>query len=60
MKKQEFGKMRRGLETSRVTLNVPTSESQGCQKEKRKNKILNLFQFLIMENFPNQAKEIDF
>ena len=60
MKKQEFGKMRRGLETSRVTLNVPTSESQGCQKEKRKNKKLNLFQFLIMENFPNQAKEIDF
>ena len=26
-KKQEFGKMRRGLGTSRTTLNVPTSES---------------------------------
>ena len=27
MKKQEFGKMRRGLGTSRTTLNVPTSET---------------------------------
>ena len=26
MKKQEFRKMRRGLGTSRTTLNVPTSE----------------------------------
>ena len=27
MKKQKFKKMRRGLGTSRTTLNVPTSES---------------------------------
>ena len=27
MEKQEFKKMRRGLGTSRTTLNVPTSES---------------------------------
>ena len=27
MKKQEFKKIRRGLGTSRTTLNVPTSES---------------------------------
>ena len=27
MKKQEFVKMRRGLGTSRTTLNMPTSES---------------------------------
>ena len=27
MKKQEFKKMRRGLGTSRTSLNVPTSES---------------------------------
>ena len=27
MKKQEFKKMRKGLETSRTSLNVPTSES---------------------------------
>ena len=26
MKKQEFGKMRRGLGTSRTSLNIPTSE----------------------------------
>ena len=38
MKKQEFKKMRRGLGTSRTTLNIPTSESEGCQKEKRKSK----------------------
>ena len=40
MKKQEFKKMRRGLGISRKTLNVPTCESQGCQKEKRKSKKL--------------------
>ena len=40
MKKQEFKKMRRDSGTSRTTLNVPTSESQGCRKEKRKSKKL--------------------
>ena len=43
MKKQDFKKLRRGLGTSRTTLNVPTSESYGCQKEKRKNKKLNTY-----------------
>ena len=43
MKKQEFKKMRRGLGTSRTTLNVPTSESQRCQKEKRKSKRLKTY-----------------
>ena len=28
--------MRKGLGTSGTTLNVPTSESEGCQKEKSK------------------------
>ena len=32
-------KMRRGLGTSRTTLNAPTSESQGCQKKKKNNKL---------------------
>ena len=40
MKKQEFKKMRRGLGTSGTTLNVPTSESEGCQKENRESKKL--------------------
>ena len=31
-------KKRRGLGTSRTILNIPTSKSQGCQKEKRKSK----------------------
>ena len=41
MKKQELRrnkKVRRGLGPSRTSLNVPTSESQGSQKEKRKSK----------------------
>ena len=33
-------KMRRGLGTSRTTLNIPISKSQECQKEKRKSKKL--------------------
>ena len=43
MKRQEFKKMRRGLRTSRTSLNVPTPESQGCQKEKRKSKKLKTY-----------------
>ena len=43
MKKQEFKKMRRGLGTSRTSLNVPTSESLGNQKEKRKSKKLKTY-----------------
>ena len=31
-------KMRRGLGKSGTTLNIPTSESQGCQKERKKSK----------------------
>ena len=38
IEKQEFKKMRGGLGTSRTTLDIPTSESQGCQKEKKKSK----------------------
>ena len=40
---EELKKMRRGLETSRTSLNVPTSESKGCQKEKRKSKKLKTY-----------------
>ena len=43
MKKQEFKKLRRGSGTSGTTLNIPTSESQGCQKEKRKSKKLKYY-----------------
>ena len=32
--------MRRSLGTSGTTLNVPTSESEGCQKENRESKKL--------------------
>ena len=43
MKKQEFKNMRRGLGTSSTTLNIPTSESLGSQKEKRKSKKLKTY-----------------
>ena len=43
MKKQGFKKTRRGLGTSGTTLNIPTSESNGCQKEKRKSKKLKTY-----------------
>ena len=36
-------KKRRGLRTSGTTLNVLTSESWGCQKEKRKSKKLKTY-----------------
>ena len=51
--------MRRGLGTSGTTLNVPTSKSQGCQKEKRKSKKSKTY-LKNKENFPNLAKELDF
>ena len=43
MKKQEFKKMRRGLETSGTTLKVPISEIIGVPEEKRKNKKLKTY-----------------
>ena len=43
MKKQEFGKMRRGVGTSRTPLNIPTSKLWRCQKEKRKDKKLKTY-----------------
>ena len=49
--------MRRGLGTSRTSLNVPTSESEGEEEEQ---KIENLFEQIMKDNFPNLAKEIDF
>ena len=38
-KKQEFKKMGRGLGTSGTTLNIPTSESQECQKKRKSKKL---------------------
>ena len=41
--KQGFKKMKRVLGTSKTILKVPTSKSQGCQKEKRKSKKLKTY-----------------
>ena len=61
MKKQEFGKMRRGIGTSRTSLNIPTSELIGLPEgEEEEQKFENLFEQIMKENFPNLAKEIDF
>ena len=43
LKKPEFKNMRRGVGTSRTSLNVPASELLGCQKEKSKNKKLKTY-----------------
>ena len=61
MKKQEFGKMRKGLGTSRTSWNVPTPEIIGVPKgEEEEQKIENLFEQMMKENFLSLAKEIDF
>ena len=61
MKKQEFKKMRRGLGTSRTTLNVPTSFVIGVPEgEEEEQEVENLFEEIMKENFPNLVREIDF
>ena len=53
--------MRRGLGTSRTTLNVPTSFVIGVPEgEEEEQEVENLFEEIMKENFPNLAKEIDF
>ena len=53
--------MRRGLGTSGITLNVPTSGIIGMtEKEEEEQEIENLFKQIMKENFPNLVKEIDF
>ena len=42
-KETRMQKLRRGLGTSGTTLNVPTSKSWDCWKEKRKSKILKIY-----------------
>ena len=44
----------------RQSLNVPTFKSQGCQKKRKSKKVINLFEKIMKENFPNLVKEIDF
>ena len=58
MKKPEFKKMRRGLGTSRTSLNIPHLNYRGTRRRGRL--IENLFEKIIKANFPNLAKEIDF
>ena len=56
MKKQGFKNMRRGLGTSRTTLN----RIIGVPEEEEEQEIGNLFEQIMKESFPNLAKEIDF
>ena len=50
--------MRRGLGTSRTTLNIPTIGVP--EEEEEEQQIENLFEQIMKKNFPNLAKEIDF
>ena len=50
--------MRRGLGTSRTTLNI--ANHRGARGEEEEQKIENLFEQIMKENFPNLAKELDF
>ena len=59
MKKQESKKMKRGLGTSRTTLNTPISELLG-EGEEQQQDIENLFEQIMKENVPSLVKEIDF
>ena len=52
--------MRRGLGTSRTTLNFPTLVLGVPEGEEEEQEIENLFEQIMKENFPNLAKEIDF
>ena len=38
MKKQEFKKMRKGLGTSRTSLNIPTSDHRGARRRRGRTK----------------------
>ena len=59
MKKQEFKTMRRDLGTSGTTLNVPHPNHR-VPEEEEEQEIENLFENIMKDNIPNQAKEIDF
>ena len=58
MKKQEFKTVRRGLGTSRTTLNI--ANHRGARGEEEEQEIENLLEKIMKENFPNLAKKIEF
>ena len=62
MKKQELGKMRRGLlRNLQDTLKRSNIRIIGVPEgEEEEQKIENVFEQIMKENFPNLAKEIDF
>ena len=39
--------------------NIPTSESQGCQKKRKSKKLKTYLKKLMKENSPNLVKELD-
>ena len=51
--------MRRGLGTSRTSLNIPTSESGVPEGEEEEEETENLFEKILKENFPSLVKEIN-
>ena len=60
MKKQEFGKMRSGLGNLQDILKRSNIQIIGVPEgEEGEQKIENLFEQIMKENFPNLVKEID-
>ena len=60
MKKQEFKKMRR-IRNLQDNFKHSTIQIIGMpEKEKEEQKVENLFEQIMKENFPNMVKEIDF
>ena len=57
MKKQEFEKMRIGLETSGTNLKRSNIWIIGVPEEEKEQEIGNLFEQIMKENSPNLAKE---
>ena len=60
MKKQEFGKNEERLSNLQDILKRFNIRIIGPEGEEEEQKIENLFEQIMKENFPNLAKEIDF
>ena len=60
MKKQEFKKNEERLRNLQGNFKHSNIQIIGVPEEEEEQEIENLFENIIMENFPNLAKEIDF
>ena len=59
MKKQELKKIRRGLGTSGIIVKFQHLNHRGYRRRRGREKIENLFEQIMKDNFLSPAKEID-